>query len=176
MSLDQIRKAARGFQRGMMIRNGVEYAAGLVVVPAFSLMAYRAEETVIRIGAILVVLGALFALWQLHRRAGARRPPEASAAALMDFHRSELVRQRDAIGSAPLWYLLPFVPGMYTLLIGGLLNPQLHPGRDPEAHQFGMVGMIAVTTLVFVVGALIHRLSFYKLQKKIDELDALQRG
>lgn len=176
MALDEIRRKARRFQGGVRIRNLIEYLAGLIVVPSFALWAWRAPELPVKLGAAMVVVGSLFALWQLHLRSGARRPPEASAVALMDFHRAELIRQRDALRTVPLWYLAPFAPGMFTLLIYRLLNPVEKATRSLEADRAMSVMMIIIVVLLFAVVGLTNALAAHRLQAKLDELDRLGRA
>ena len=43
----------------------------------------------------------------------------------LEFHRSELVRQRDLLRSVWWWYLLPFVPGMLLIPVGSSLDDPL---------------------------------------------------
>src|SRR5687767_3044476 len=157
MALDEIRIHAGRFQRRIRFRNAIEYAAGLIVVPAFAAWAWTAPDVITKAGAALTVIGALFCLWQLHVRGGARPAPEASAAALLDFHRRELVRQRDALRSVWLWYLGPFVPGMLLIQLGDFLTPPKNPAISVEADR-AITGMFTVVVvLVFAVIFLVNR-------------------
>jgi hypothetical protein len=57
-------------------------------------------------------------MFQLHRRGSARAlPADAGLRASLDFHLRELERQRDALHTVWLWYLLPFVPGFVAALV-----------------------------------------------------------
>lgn len=175
MHLDEIRKRAGRLRGRVRIRNLIEYAAGLIVVPSFVSMAIHAGEPLIRIGAALTAAGALFALWQLHRRGGARPPGDAEAGALFDVLRGELARQRDALASVWLWYLAPFVPGMALILLGRWLHPIEKLGRSVETDRTMIVMTAVITLLIFLVSHLANRLGAKALQRQIDDLDALRR-
>jgi hypothetical protein len=174
MSLAEIRSKAGAFQRRILVRNVIEYAAGLIVVPSFALMAWNAPQVLTKVGAVLVALGALVCLWQLHARGGAKRAPDAGAASLIDFHRQELERQRDALASVWLWYLGPFVPGMALILLSSWLAPVAT--RSVESQRAGTLMMTVIVVLVFLVIFLLNKLGAHHLQKEIDKLDALQGG
>lgn len=172
MALEDIRKAARKFQGRIRWRNLIEYVAGLIVIPAFAWQAWSGPNPMHQLGAALVVLGAPVILWQLHVRGGARSTPDASAVSLVDFHRGELVRQREMFRSAWLWYLLPMAPGVVLMMASWLVFPRAIPGRTFEEDRMVVGFAMIVTALVFLVVFLVHRLAAYRLQKQIDDLDA----
>jgi uncharacterized membrane protein len=166
MTLAQIH--ARAFQGHVRWRNIREYVAALVVIPAFAWLAVAADHPVTRIGAGLVILGTLVAMWQLYRRGSAQAVPTATAASSLAFHRQQLVRQRDALRSVWLWYLAPFAPGMVTILAGRWLA---NPGNwGPVAISFAT--FVTVFGLVFAL----NRWGARRLQAQIEELDALGGG
>lgn len=68
-------------------------------------------------GAGLIMLAILFVTWQLHRRGSAESTPQAGEA-LVDAYRRQLIRQRNALRTAGLWYVAPVVPGMALLMLG----------------------------------------------------------
>ena len=176
MPPEQIRSVATKFQRRIRVRNFIEYAAGFIVVPAFAWQTLNGPNPLYKVGAAMTVIGALVCLWQLHVRGGARRAPELSAVSLTDFHRSELVRQRDALGSVWLWYLGPFIPGLATCVTSFWLYPPVHNTLSPAERQANLIGFTAVVVAVLVGIFAVNRLGARRLQREIDKLDALTRG
>jgi hypothetical protein len=176
MPVEQIRKRARRLHARVWTRNLIEYAAGLIVVPSFVTLALHATDPLIRLGAALTALGALFALWQLHRRGSSRRPPDAEAGPSLDFLRGELARQRDAQASVWLWYLAPFAPGMALILVGRWLSPVEKVGRSLESDRTMTAMMAVIMALLFLVSHLANRFGARRLQDQIDELDTMRRG
>jgi hypothetical protein len=107
-------------------------------------------------------------VWQLHRRASAKRVPEAGEAAV-DFYRAELTRQRDALRSVGVWYIAPVVPGMTLLLMGRWF--QSHATKWPVgADHFIILLCAAVAVLVFLAIWLLNQRGADRLQRRIDEL------
>jgi hypothetical protein len=112
---------------------------------------------------VLVVLGTLVVMWQLHRRAASRAVPKDFGASGLQFQRTELARQCDALRSVWLWYLAPLVPGFAVFMWG-------RQGRSAKpAYLLVDLTMLAV----FAAIAWINRWGAAKLQRQIDALDSL---
>lgn len=158
----EIQLQASAFQRRVKRRNRREYIAGVFVVPVFLAYAWIFPYWVTKLGALLTVLGTLFVLWQLHRRASARDVPEALGASHVAFHRAELVRQRDAVRDVWLWYIGPFIPGFFIFMWGRQTELEV---RHPLAYVVGVVLMMAI--------AVANRFAARRFQRQIDALDAL---
>jgi hypothetical protein len=163
--LDAVRKGAAKFYRYVWWRNAVEYAAAVIVVASFVYSAITIPTPLIKAGSVLIIVAALFAVWQLYRRASAEPPERAGTMPLLAFARAQLVRQRDALRSILWWYMAPFLPGMALIVIGAMRargGPQL---RD----AIGITVLAAVFAGVWWVNQLAAR----KLQRHIGEIDAL---
>src|SRR5690606_35891927 len=95
-------------------RNLIEYVAAAFVILMFGWYATLplADTPLWPVANIMIIIGTLVVVWNLHRigRASAT-PASAEFGALLDFHRAELVRQRDALRTVWLWYIAPFIPG-----------------------------------------------------------------
>jgi len=92
--------------------------------------------------------------------------PEHGAMSCLEFHRSEIVRQRDLLRSV-WWYLLPPAPGVLLIAVGPALErPELW------AVALGAVSVIAVT---FAGIGLLNQRVARKLQRRIDDLDAARK-
>jgi hypothetical protein len=122
----------------------------------------------IQAGAGLSMLAAVLVAWHIHRIAAARTPPEGGAA-IVDFRRRELTRQRDALRSVGRWYLAPFAPGMALLMAGRWF--QAHAaGRSLEADHRIILMASAVVVVVFLAIWALNQFGARRLQREIDAL------
>ncbi|MBY0241205.1 MAG: hypothetical protein K2X55_18005 [Burkholderiaceae bacterium] len=162
----ELAKRASRFQRRIARRNFLEYAAALLVCGGFIFYLWEFPDPLMRAGSVLSIIGTLVVVWQLRRRASSRpRPGAQSALPSRDFHRTELMRQRDALRSVWLWYVTPLVPGMVVFRLGVNANPD--PSL-PFARGWAAEGFIAGVVLVVI---LINLYGAHKLQRQIDQLD-----
>jgi hypothetical protein len=170
-ALADLRTGVDRFHRIIQLRNRVEYGASVLVVICFGLYTFMLPSPIARIGAFMVVLGTLYVVWQLHRRASAIAAPATEGARPLIAHqRAQLVRQRDALAKVWLWYLLPFAPGLMVMMFGPTL------ARDPAGFlQMAWRESLSMLVIVAVFVGIwwLNRRGARKLQKAIDELDAL---
>jgi hypothetical protein len=170
VTLDDIRRRATKFQKRIRDRNLVEYIAAAFVVVLFGLYVWLLAGMLVKIGSALCIVGSLFVVWQLHRRASAEPVPDA---ALLDFHRRALVRQRDALRSVWLWYLAPFVPGVALMILGRWF--QSHASWRTLARDHEVILMAAaVVFLIFLAVWLLNVAAAAKLDRRIDDLDRMR--
>jgi len=169
MTLQEIREIARRFQRKILWRNLREYAAigAVVVFFGFSMGKYT---PLMRAGAWLCIAGMLYVAYQIHRRGSAKTVAgDLAPASCLDFHRRELERQRDLLQGIWSWYLGPLIPGLALLVVGaGMANP----GHSRNAWRFLSIYSSAVA-LGFHFVARLNRRAAQRLQRRIDELDAM---
>ena len=171
VTLDDIRKRAEKFQSRIRRRNLREYIAAAVVVVVFGLYIWIFPGWMIKTGSALSIAAALFVSWQLHKRASAYTPPQDdSATSLLEFHRRELVRQRDALKSVWLWYLAPCVPGIVLIVLGRYLQFHVSSRSILWDHQIIILCAIIVV-LVLATIWLLNAWVAEKLQRQIDEFD-----
>lgn len=169
MSLDEIHKKAQRFQRTILWRNLREYLAAAFVVACFSSFLWRFDGILIRTGSALVIAGALYIVYQLHKRGSAKTvPADLASMTCLNFHRDELERQRDLLRSVWRWYLLPIVPGLVLFLIG-------HAVKVPPEHWGAFGVTAAVCAAVFASVGALNQWAARRLQRQIDELDALEK-
>jgi hypothetical protein len=176
ISPEDLRRKMDRFERRIYWRNVREYVAGAFVVAAFGYYEWRFPTVLMRIGSGLMILGTLYVMYELHRRASARTAPaELGMSTCLDFHRRELERQRDALRSVWTWYLLPFVPGMIVFLAG---MAWIVLKANPAVMLRALIGLgvmgIVVAAVFFAVWKL-NRWTANKLQSRIDALNALTR-
>lgn len=172
ISMDEMRARAATFERKVRRRNWTEYVASGFVIVAFGWYATWPEPAtpLWPIANIAIIVGTLVMIWNLHRFGPDRAPDEAPVATLLDFHRGELVRQRDALRTVWLWYIGPFAPGLVLWFAALWIG-------TPEAQQTATWGMgLALAAGVSVaVSAGIIALNLFgaaRLQRLIDEIDS----
>ncbi len=169
VTLENVHERAAKFQKRVRNRNRREYIAAVFVVAVFGWYIWILPDVFLKAGSALTILGALCVTWQLHvRGSAARLPQDSSAMGDVDFHRRELIRQRDALKSVWLWYLAPFVPGMTVFMFGKYHRLEVL-GRP--VNQTAFIGSVAICVLVFAAIWLLNVWGARRLQKRIDELD-----
>ena len=181
LSMEEVHGKVSTFERKIRIRNGIEYAAAVVVLFGFCYQMFEGENVYIKAGALLVMLAALFVVYFLHTRGSATdMPEELGRAASLDFYRASLVRQKDLLQSVWKWYLLPFVPGVAVMLFGAavrdgaILNQPSPIGDRGAATSVASILIFAgiIAAFFFFIAALNKR----KARKLQAELDALKES
>lgn len=163
MSLDQVHSRARAFKSQIQWRNRLEHIASALVAVVFTGYAIFLDPPLMKLGSVLIVAATLLVslLLVLNGRAA---PVSGAAEDCLDFHRRALVRQRDLLRSAWLWYVLPFVPGFALFMIPAVENAS----RDTA----GMVWVYLAIATVFFGGVIaVNLLGARGLQKEIDRLE-----
>lgn len=178
ISLEEIRRKARKFEKRIFWRNLREYVAGAIVIACFVYVMLVSRPALIRTGCGLVIAGALFMMYMLHKKGSARTAPvELAFRTCVDFRRQELQRQRDLLQSVWSWYLLPFVPGMAIFLIGVFKTTMEQP--NASAHVRIIVATFAFTAVVcasvFAGVGMLNQWGARQLQREIDALDELEK-
>jgi hypothetical protein len=173
MSLADIHTRATKFQTRVRTRNWIEYVAAGFVIVFFLWTAAMTPAPLIQTGAVLIALGAAYVCWKLYELGRAAPQSELDAAtSLADFHRAELVRQRDALNTVWRWYLAPFVPGMIVFLAGVAFAPELDAPLWAKFVVFGLG--LAIEIAVFTIVAGINAVVVKRLDKEIAALDRVR--
>lgn len=173
MALADIHARAERFQARVRRRNWIEYAAAAIIVAGFAWAAFAVSNLIVQAACVLIMLGTLYVVWKLATlaRASAKTDETMSWA---DFHRAELVRQRDALNSIWRWYLGPLVPGMTLFWIGVGL------ARSADSPLWGNLGVAALALAIiagmFVGIAALNKWGARRLQAEIDALDRMRGG
>lgn len=179
ISLEDIRRKAQKFQRRILWRNLREYAAAAIVVASFGYVFWWASPApLIRAGCGLLIVGALLAMYALHRKGSARTvPAEMVFRTCMEFHREELRRQRDLARSVWTWYLLPFLPGLAVFLLGDFLWAMQMPNAPAHRGVIATVFALAAVgcALVFAGVAKLNQWGARKIQREMDALEAMEK-
>jgi len=171
--LDEVRKSADKFYRIVRRRNLIEYVACAVAIVVFSVKIFTWPHILHKLAAAMLVAAVIYVPWQLHRRASAVPPQMAGTMPIYDYFRGQLVRQRDAVKGIFWWYLLPFIPGMGLVFAANGYYPEIEAAGPPIwARWLVLAGLFAIFFGVWWLNQFVAR----KLQKRIDEIDALTRG
>ena len=164
MRLDDIRKRARKMGTTVGRRNLIEFAAAAIVLVLIGVRGTRETNVTALIGGGLMALAVLYVVYHLHRFGSVRSmPSDLALKDCLDFHRAELMRQRDLGRSVWWWYLLPFVPGYALIMIGAAIE-------RPDRRLFALGSSVVFIVLFILVGKLNER-GARKLQRIIDGLD-----
>jgi hypothetical protein len=178
VSLAELRKKAKKFERRVFWRNLREYAACAIVVAGFGYYIWKFPTPMARFGCVLVIVGSLFVSHTLHKRGASRSlPADLTFCDCLEFHREELERQRDLLRSVWTWYLLPLGPGMAVFLLGIYQWQMKQPGALVHARFIAInLGFTAVVcAVVFIAIEKLNQRAARKLQRKIDALNNLER-
>jgi hypothetical protein len=168
--LEEVRKRADKFFRAVRLRNRIEYVACAVVIVVFAYYLFTMEHILHKLGSVATIVAAIYAPWQLHRRASAVPPELAGTMPIYGFLRSQFARQRDALKSVVVWYVLPFLPGLALFIAGNGLDPQIQAAGPPIWARW--LFLLAIPVFVGIVWW-INQVGARRLQRKIDEIDAL---
>jgi len=171
MSIADVHVRAERFQSRIRSRNLIEYVAAAFVIGVFGWMTVIVPEPSVQAGAVLIILGALYVCWQLHKlgRAASRSEMNAAASSWADFHRNELTRQRDALRSVWRWYLAPFLPGVLVFLGAVAFTTATH---TPLPERLGLFfGGVGLTAVLFVAIALLNAVAARRLDAELAALD-----
>ena len=181
ISPEDFRRRMHKFERKIFWRNLIEYVAGAIGIGTYGYYEWKFPGLLLRLGSGLVILGTLYVMYQLHRRASAEpSPADLGRSTYVEFHHRQLVRQRDALRGVWSWYLLPFIPGFAVFLAG-------HAQSAVDTARVAGHPLSAVHVVRFVGGAvcffavlfggiwLLNRWTANKLQAQIDDLDRLMR-
>jgi hypothetical protein len=167
ITLNDIRRQAARLERRIYWRNMREYGAGVLVLAAFTVQIWRGHGWQVA-PPLLLIAGTIYVLFQLHRRGSARSlPADAGLRASLDFHLRELGRQRDALHTVWLWYLLPFVPGF----VAALVVQAAERGITARVIVFGVV----LVLLLFGIWGL-NEWAARKIDRRMQELREMGVG
>jgi hypothetical protein len=133
---------------------------------AYAYYIWKYPNPLMRIGSAMIIAGVLFVLWQIHRRGRASALPQDLALnASLEFHRRQLMRQRDLLRTVVWWYLLPMVPGLLVFITG------MVGARGFRLRQLPFIGLI-VGLFLFIWW--INQRGADRLDRQIAELDRLE--
>jgi hypothetical protein len=150
ITIAEIRARANSFEARIMWRNLALYAYSIAnIAITIWLIWMGRNQPYMRYEApgLLLVAAHLFVIWQLWWRTSMRAmPDDLMGRAALDYLRHQLERQRDALSSAWLWYIAPFMPGLIWQL---WLRASLHPAGVPPASDHALILYLVMAALFF---------------------------
>lgn len=164
-----LRQRADTLHRRVRRRNGIEYAAALLVTPVFGWIGWLSGDVFMQAACAVVIAGVALIVFNLWRRR-AQAMPEALAMPALAFLRDQLMRQRDALAGVWRWYLAPLVPGM-ALFIAATYRA-MRTAMPTGAAIAGIAPSIIVIVAIFVAIHFINRAAARRLDREIAALDA----
>lgn len=167
-SLEELSRRAHRLDRQVRLRNALEYAGGAIPILVFGAMAIAPVDPLMRIASAIIVAGIVVVMWGLHRRAAASRA-EDWGAPILEHHRAQLVRQRDALAGVWRWYLAPLVPGL-VLLFASIWQARLAI-VGPEAATLAILPPVLIAIAVFAGIHWLNRAAARRLSRVIATLD-----
>jgi hypothetical protein len=169
VTLAHIHAKAVTFEKQVHLRTACGYLSfGVAIVVASATAVIVPHQTLLmRAGYLGMILGLVFAGWQLFQRTTPRSLPLLGES-LMDAYRRQLIRQRDAARTEFWWAILPLVPGL-ALMLAGLWVKGPAPG-GAERFYVSMAAFPAVLAAGFAFAAYLIRRNVQRLQRMIDEL------
>ena len=169
MSPEIIRKRANKFERKILWRNAREYVAALIAAVLLGYFLVTARDLFARVTFGLFIAGLAWMVVQLHRKGSVRTmPTEISTLTSLQFYRTELERQREAVNTVWSWYLAPLIPGFLVYTVWSAI-------RSPRpAAWLGLALIDVVIAGVFYVVWKMNVRAARCLQRMIDELKAAE--
>ena len=171
-SIAELRDRADAFRRKIKRRNLIEYIAGGLSMIVFAFVAVVVPAPGMRIALMALMIGLIIVMWQLHKRTAPLTPPEHGGQySVLEYQSRELTRQRDALNTVFLWYLLPIIPGMVLFYSLPLFDPDF-AGQSEVIWR--VLRKIGFASLFFGVVYWLNKRAAGKLQRKLDDIEALR--
>lgn len=169
MSVETIRKRAGKFERKILWRNVREYVAALIATALLGYFLVTAKDVFARVTFGLFIAGLLWMVVQLHRKGSVMTMPAGlGTLTSLQFYRTQLERQREAVDTVWSWYLAPLIPGLLVYTVWSAIRSP-HP-----ATWVGLAVMDVVIAGVFYVIWKMNARAARCLQRMIDELKAAE--
>jgi len=176
LSLEYVRHQATRLNADGRRERGVMYVAiGAAVIMGavlFLLPGAKAPELVnwMRVGIVLLVLGATYALMKIRRWTHPAGRDGGAVATSLEVYRAELQRRRDYYSYMGSWRSLwPAAPGIVVMLLSLVLFDTL-PG---SARRLGIVCLLMVVSLWS--GFAMYRGKRREFQRELDALGSLEK-
>jgi hypothetical protein len=150
-AMERARTRARGLRRKVMRRNALEYLGCAFVAIYFAYGAWRAVDSLERIGFAWVAASAIWIAFWLTRQGGA--PPDDRELALAEYRQQvveNLRRQERLLRTVKYWYLAPMYAGL-VIAVAGMWRQFTAHGLSPAPLLAAMVLVTAVFGLIWAL-------------------------
>lgn len=173
MSLEEVRRKAQKFQTKSRLATIAWFVMGLLLCVAFARMSTGVQDVIPRIGWGVLSLWALYGPYQAYRWIWPGRLAEdATLNTSLDFYRRELERKRDY--ERHIWRR----SGL-TFCFAGLalaILPELIPALKTPRLLLNAAPFFVLLVIWFVLFFVLRKRNRQKLQREIDELNALEKN
>ncbi|MBV8550323.1 MAG: hypothetical protein JOY54_03405 [Acidobacteriaceae bacterium] len=168
--IEEIRRRATAFQGKIQRRNLREYLACVVVIVGFTYLFTTIPEAGPRISFGLIIAGTIYVAWHLLTQGAASSvPADMGRVSCLEFHKRELERQRNLLGSVWRWYLGPLIPGIAAMIIGSIIS------SPPERRWFQYAFAAFAAALFWGIGD-INKRAARRLDRQIEEIRSLEEN
>ncbi|MGH8121814.1 MAG: hypothetical protein ACREPT_03495 [Rudaea sp.] len=155
------------FERRIARRNLIEYLAGAFVIAANGFDLWLFPDWPTRAACLLIIAGVLILMHQLRSRTSVRADTnDRLGLPAVVYFRSELVRQRNALRSVGLWYVLPLLPGTELFFWARRAAMSATTG----AWVYWLFPAVALAVI------LLNLHGARRVQREIDRIDANNEG
>jgi muconolactone delta-isomerase len=172
MSLEEIRRKAHQFQAKGRWKALIAIVIGIALCGVFAVTSAKAQYLVLRIGWGVLSLYGLFSAYQAYKWIWpSSLAADATVGTSLEFYRRELERRRDYVRhiwrrSGVWWCFVGLALIILPAMMASLKNPKL---------LLNAVPFFVLLSVWFVAFFSIRKRQRQKLQREIDELNALQR-
>ncbi|HKD46594.1 MAG TPA: hypothetical protein VKB67_02825 [Rhizomicrobium sp.] len=176
ITLTEIRSRASGLKARVQWRNLALYAYSManIAITAWLIStghhkAYMRYE----VPGLLLVAAHLFVIWQVWWRTSVRAMPgDLIGRAALDYLRHQLERQRNALSSAWLWYIAPFMPGLIWEL---WMRANLHPhGVAPDIDRALVLFLVLSAAFFWIAVGFAFAWGAARLDLRLERLNTLK--
>lgn len=166
MTLATIRSKALKLQTKIRRRNAREYVSLVLGVIVYGVFVWILPGVLTKIGAVLTLAGMCFSVYQIYRNGSSQEVPvDSSAGDCLEFHRRQLVRQRDMLRKVGPRQIGPVMPG-FSVFFAGVWASEVDDMRS--AIVMAITGVLAVFVFGFIYWLNVRAAN--KLQQQIDSL------
>lgn len=166
MTTVAVRALARNYGDNIRGKIGIGLTIAGFEVLLFGMYALRAPNNVLRAGWLIMLAGIGWMTWRIVSKWPSRLPPaEASAQALIEFHRSQLERQRTGF----TWLTLTAAPifvGAFVALVGMQM-------ARPNMSVANAAPVLVLIAAWWFAATVLQRRQAKRLAEQIAEMDEL---
>lgn len=168
MTVEEIHKRAEQDRKRVRSRTLVGSAICWALIAYFALALFVLPNVLARIGSCLTIIACAYMLYQLHGRRGEALSLQPTGVSGIRAYRTELERQRDFHRGSWFWSRLLILVPSYLLFIAGFAI------AHPELAKV-LAAIAAVAVILGILAVPLNRKESNRYQRRIDELDALER-
>lgn len=166
MTLATIRSKALKFQTKIRRRNIREYVGLVIGTVMYGAFVWLLPGLLTKVGAVLTLAGMYFSVYQIYRDGSSQEVPvDSSARDCLEFHRRQLVRQRDMLTRVGPRHIGPVMPG-FLLFYAGVWASSVSNAKT--AVVMVITGILAASVFGFI-----YWLNVRAAKRMQQELDAL---